>query len=257
MLERAAGNDKSVQDSAGIERVLPRAGPGYWSPAMDVHDSFHDIHWKMIVENCKSSLPQVVGMRTLDETDLEILRLLVEDARRPYSDIAERVDVSAPTVSDRIDRLEELGVIDGFTVDLDRTTFTDGVEVLIDVELRAATDDRLADRFAAVDQIEHVFATADARLLAVGTIPTDQVRAVLSKGIDLELVESYRVHLVDEHNWTPTIGSAELTLTCDECSNTVTTEGVSLRLDGDLYHFCCPTCRSSFEDQYTSLTESA
>ncbi|GAB3037495.1 AsnC family transcriptional regulator [Natronobiforma cellulositropha] len=195
-------------------------------------------------------------MRTLDETDLNILRLLVEDARRPYSDIADRVDVSAPTVSDRIDRLSELGVINGFTVDLDRTTFTDGIDVLIDVELRAGTDDRLVDRVAAIDAIEHVFVTADARLLAVATAPIGRIRDILAEGIDLEFVDSYRVHLVEERRWQPTIGSAELALSCDECENTVTSEGVSLRLGGDLYHFCCPTCRSNFENRYASLTES-
>lgn len=196
-------------------------------------------------------------MRTLDETDLDILRLLVEDARRPYSDIAERVDVSAPTVSDRIDRLAELGVINGFTVDLDRTTFTDGIDVLIDVELRATMDDRLVDRVAAIDAVEHVFTTADARLLAVATVSVDRIRDVLAEGVDLELVDSYRVHLLEERRWQPTIGSAELTLTCDECDNTVTSEGVSLRLDDDLHHFCCTSCRSNFEERYVSLTESA
>jgi DNA-binding Lrp family transcriptional regulator len=47
-------------------------------------------------------------MRDLDETDLEILQLLLSDARRPYSDIAETVGLSAPAVSDRVSRLREI-----------------------------------------------------------------------------------------------------------------------------------------------------
>ncbi|MFB6083699.1 MAG: Lrp/AsnC family transcriptional regulator, partial [Halorientalis sp.] len=47
-------------------------------------------------------------MRGLDETDREILDILLSDGRRPYSDIAEAVDLSPPAVSDRIDRLQEL-----------------------------------------------------------------------------------------------------------------------------------------------------
>ncbi len=39
-------------------------------------------------------------MRDLDETDLEILQLLMSNARRPYSDIADIVSLSAPAVSD-------------------------------------------------------------------------------------------------------------------------------------------------------------
>ncbi|MFC6725497.1 Lrp/AsnC family transcriptional regulator, partial [Halobium palmae] len=61
-------------------------------------------------------------MRDLDDTDREILRLLLANARRPYSDIAEHVGLSAPAVSDRVERLQELGVVRGFTLDLDRST---------------------------------------------------------------------------------------------------------------------------------------
>lgn len=196
-------------------------------------------------------------MRTIDEIDLEILRLLLEDARRPYSEIADHVDVSAPTVSDRIDRLRELGVVERFTLDVDRTTLSDGVEVLVDVELAPNTDDRIADRFGSIDQVEHVFLTADARLLAIATVPPDRVRSMLRETVDAGVVDSYRVHLLEDRTWSPSIGAPELALSCDECSNPVTSDGVSVRIDDDLYHFCCPTCRSNFEERYAALKESA
>ena len=56
---------------------------------------------------------------TLDATDHEILALLREDARRTLSDIASRVTLSTAAVKRRIDRLQELGVILGYTVQLD------------------------------------------------------------------------------------------------------------------------------------------
>lgn len=196
-------------------------------------------------------------MRTLDETDLEILRLLVEDARRPFSDIADRVNVSAPTVSDRIDRLEEIGVIDGFTVDINRSTVSEGTDILVDLSIVPSADDRVADRFAALEPVEHVFVTTDCRLLTVATVKQEQIRDLITEAIDLEFVDQYRVHLLEGRHWSPSIGSAELALACDECSNTVTSDGVSARIDDTLYHFCCPTCRSTFEDRYVSLNESA
>ena len=57
-------------------------------------------------------------MRDLDETGLEILQLLMSNARRPYSDIADTVDLSAPAVSDRVARLQEMGIINRFTLDV-------------------------------------------------------------------------------------------------------------------------------------------
>lgn len=53
---------------------------------------------------------------SVDDIDKQILDLLNDDARRPYSEIADKVGVSPPTVSDRVERLQEKGVIDQFTI---------------------------------------------------------------------------------------------------------------------------------------------
>ena len=55
----------------------------------------------------------------VDPTDHEILALLRQDARRTLSDIAERVTLSTAAVKRRIDRLQAIGVITGFTVQID------------------------------------------------------------------------------------------------------------------------------------------
>jgi len=52
---------------------------------------------------------------SLDEVDRGILFALQEDARNTtIADIAEQVDVSASTVRNRIERLEETGIIEGY-----------------------------------------------------------------------------------------------------------------------------------------------
>lgn len=196
-------------------------------------------------------------MRTLDETDLEIIRLLLEDARRPYNDIADRVDVSAPTVSDRIDRLEHLGVIQGFTVDLDRSSFADGIELLIDVSLCAAQNGTVTADLAAVGGIEHVYMTSDARLLAVGTMGSERVGPCLLSALEADQIESYRVHLIQDRAWEPSLAEESISLTCQLCGDDVTENGLALRIDGGLYHFCDRECRSQFEDEQTPLAESA
>ena len=55
----------------------------------------------------------------LDELDRKILALLSEDSRRSYREIAKHLGVSHANVSGRIKRLEEEGVIKGYTVILD------------------------------------------------------------------------------------------------------------------------------------------
>ena len=56
----------------------------------------------------------------IDDLDRRIIHALQQDARHTTaSEIAESCDVSARTVRNRIDRLEESGVIQGYDVDVD------------------------------------------------------------------------------------------------------------------------------------------
>ena len=52
----------------------------------------------------------------LDVTDWKLLDALVADARTSIADLARLVGLSSPSVSERIRRLEEAGVIEGYTV---------------------------------------------------------------------------------------------------------------------------------------------
>lgn len=55
----------------------------------------------------------------MDELDRRILEALREDARRPIAEIARQLDVARATVHQRLDRLREVGILDGTSVDLD------------------------------------------------------------------------------------------------------------------------------------------
>jgi Lrp/AsnC family transcriptional regulator, leucine-responsive regulatory protein len=52
----------------------------------------------------------------LDATDLRILEALINDARVSIADLARSVGLSPPSVSERMRRLEEAGVIEGYTL---------------------------------------------------------------------------------------------------------------------------------------------
>ncbi len=54
----------------------------------------------------------------LDEPDAKILRVLTTDARTSVAEIARDVGLSAPSVSERIRRLEDAGVIEGYTANV-------------------------------------------------------------------------------------------------------------------------------------------
>jgi Lrp/AsnC family leucine-responsive transcriptional regulator len=55
----------------------------------------------------------------LDQTDIQILALLQQHCKMPLAKIGQRVGLSAPAVIERIKKLEESGVITGYTATLD------------------------------------------------------------------------------------------------------------------------------------------
>ncbi|MCF8306041.1 MAG: Lrp/AsnC family transcriptional regulator [Ignavibacteriales bacterium] len=59
----------------------------------------------------------------LDATDLKILDILQENGRTKRSLIAEKVGLSLPSLSERLNKLEESGVIEGYFTRLDKKRF--------------------------------------------------------------------------------------------------------------------------------------
>lgn len=101
------------------------------------------------------------GPVALDELDRQILELLREDARRTIADIASHVNLSPAPVKRRIDRLQQLGVITGYTVVLDHTRLGPTIDAF--TELRFAGDADIDEILAAVEEIpeiEEVFTMA-------------------------------------------------------------------------------------------------
>lgn len=69
----------------------------------------------------------------LDEIDIRILALLQEHCKMPLAKIGERVGLSAPAVIERIKKLEEGGVIVGYTALLDARTLGCDITAFIGV----------------------------------------------------------------------------------------------------------------------------
>lgn len=97
----------------------------------------------------------------LDATDLEIVDLLREDARRTLADIGERVSLSAPAVKRRVDRLEREGVIVGYTALVDHALLGRPLQAF--TELRFAGNlpvDQIAGIAEGIPEVQTIFTTA-------------------------------------------------------------------------------------------------
>ena len=187
-------------------------------------------------------------MRELDDTDLEILRLLAEDARRSWRDIGDEVGLSGPAVSDRVARLRESGIIRGFTVDLDRSQLRAGIPVLVQARVDGDPAE-LRERLGEDDAVDHVFVTAAGDVWFSARAESQRVGRWLDGLLGPEVTD-HEVTLLDAIDWTPSVDGTSFALTCAECGNTVDSEGESSRLGDGVYHFCCASCRTRFSERF-------
>ncbi len=103
----------------------------------------------------------------LDAPNRQILELLQSDGRISYNQIARRVGLSTPTVIERIRKLEDAGIINGFTVRLDLEKLGYTVMALIEVKTNPTSYPRVLEFAKTQAQIrECYFVTGDSSFVA-------------------------------------------------------------------------------------------
>jgi len=193
----------------------------------------------------------------LDETDAEILELLIEDASRSYREIADRVGLTAPTVSERVERMRELGVLERFTVAVDQSMLATQDARLVEVQLAPGDAEALADELRDIDVVEHVIRTESGRVITHVHAGEPEVRRLFSDLIDGRDVLSYDVSGVVGSSWNPDLRRGEFAISCVECGKEVDDDGLSLEVDDRQYFVCCESCESMFRERYAELQEGA
>ncbi|MFD6419412.1 Lrp/AsnC family transcriptional regulator [Streptomyces sp. NPDC060194] len=117
----------------------------------------------------------------LDPVDLHILRLLQNDARTTYREIAAEVGIAASTCLDRVARLRRSGVILGHRLQLDAAKLGRGLQALLSVQVRPHSRE-LVGTF-----VERIVALPESRALFHLTGPDDYlVHVAVADTADLQ-----------------------------------------------------------------------
>jgi DNA-binding Lrp family transcriptional regulator len=105
----------------------------------------------------------------IDGIDAHIIAVLLADGRASFRSVSDRVGVSSSTVSERLRRLQRLGVIEGFEPRLDHDALGYGTVATFRVRAAAGTRERLAACVADHRAMVSVFEVAGRYdVLAVG-----------------------------------------------------------------------------------------
>lgn len=78
-------------------------------------------------------------MHELDEMDASILEALQKDARQSYSTLSRIVHLSTPSVANRIRKMEEAGVITGYSAQVNPRSMGWTVDAIVRLDCHGAT----------------------------------------------------------------------------------------------------------------------
>jgi DNA-binding Lrp family transcriptional regulator len=131
----------------------------------------------------------------MDDLDREILSHLRQDARTPYTEIADRVGTSEGTVRNRVDRLVEEDVIERFTV----ATSTGNVKAMIEIGVDVNVDTgELGERIVDWHEVDFVWQVSgeDDMVVVLDAQDTARVNELITRARELEEVVNTKTRLI-------------------------------------------------------------
>ncbi|MED0673909.1 Lrp/AsnC family transcriptional regulator [Aneurinibacillus aneurinilyticus] len=72
----------------------------------------------------------------IDEIDIKILSELQKDSRLSMRELSKRVNLSAPSVTERVNKMEDEGIIEGYSIKINRKKLGYSLTCLIEVTMR-------------------------------------------------------------------------------------------------------------------------
>ena len=140
----------------------------------------------------------------MDAVDRKLIDALRANGRATYAELGRLVGLSGPSVTDRINRLEQAGLITGYHARVNSAGLGLGVTALIGVVLSDAADpDAVTARLHDLPEIEDLWFVAgdEAFLMKIRTSDMDALEKLLGRLIRIRGVARTRTTIVLSTRW--------------------------------------------------------
>ncbi|WP_423792207.1 winged helix-turn-helix transcriptional regulator [Methanocaldococcus indicus] len=103
----------------------------------------------------------------MDEKDLKILKILMENGRMSYTEIAKKLNTSESSIRKRVKKMEEEGIIKGYSVIIDPSKLGYNVVALTGFDTEPDKFLYVAKELCKFDEVKKVFtSTGDHMIMA-------------------------------------------------------------------------------------------
>ncbi len=190
----------------------------------------------------------------LDDLDFEIMKILQINARLSDRAVARETKSTAPTIARRIKKLRELGVIQGFSVDLNPQRL-DITTILV----RGTPQQKTEEIIGKISEFNHLttidsLSSGEIRMRFESVVKQTPValREILEELCDWEFLEVEYSSLELKKN-RGIIDSKTILLNCAYCGQGMKNTGFLLKWEDQILPCCCPICEKSLSERLTRL----
>lgn len=195
----------------------------------------------------------------LDETEVKILEEIREDARISLNKLAEKVGVTTPTVSRKINKLESMDIIWGYSADLNKRRL--GFQrYIFTVKMPVDSMEYISEELKEIPEVEELYLTDSSELIAhVLVSDFDVLDTFIDRLKVIENINGYSYSRVSEHvkceSSFPLEKNIDIELGCYYCHKPIEGEPVKLKMDGKDHYLCCEVCAEEYKKKYQELKE--
>ena len=198
----------------------------------------------------------------LDDTDLAILKALMEDGRRSFREIGRSIGVSSPTVESHVRRLFQTGVIRRISAVLDIDKMKSEVSALILLKTDLSELENVLKNLTAIEDIRNIFVTTGEANIVIRVVsPSNEgiqnflVSEISSlKGVSVVSSQIITKTFKDEQG-APLTSRPIVGLKCDYCGGEIKGNPFVMNIGDVKRFFCCKVCLSSYKEKYGSKVQ--
>ncbi|MFX1504990.1 MAG: winged helix-turn-helix transcriptional regulator [Promethearchaeota archaeon] len=189
----------------------------------------------------------------LDNSDLTILNRLNENGRITYSELANELNLTVPTVKSRIDKLTNIGVIHHIGVYLNPHSLTNESAALIKVKVDKEKKEEFIKFLTSVNEVREVFEVLDEfNLMMITQNQPLNMHHILYEEIKAHsYVENAEINILVKQVFANPHRipkqSQLLNVRCEYCGKQISDSYETEKFKETRHYFCCTSCLRNYK----------
>jgi DNA-binding Lrp family transcriptional regulator len=195
----------------------------------------------------------------LEKVDIQILKILQNDGRASFRDIAKKVGVTTPTVSSKVSMYEQMGIIKSFGAFLDADALGE-LSIILMVKCKPSDVPKVAEKLKVLEEVREVYLVGGSWINSKVTLTdTTHLNQFIADLTNIEEILDYNynaiVNTIKEEPRPVLSEGVNAVLACFYCKKPMHDKPVKLKLDGRDHFLCCNTCAKEYKVKYDKLKE--